>query len=65
MHENDGLMIEDSDEIDEILAALRRFMDRVSSPVVRACLEDTCDDIIHLLDKDIGPTNDVDLSEAA
>jgi hypothetical protein len=35
-------------EIKEVLATLRSLVARVSSPVVRACLEDAHDDILHL-----------------
>jgi hypothetical protein len=39
---------DDVAEIDEVLATLRNLVDRVSRPVVRACLEDAYNDIMHL-----------------
>jgi hypothetical protein len=41
------------DEVTEVLATLRNLVARVSSPVVRTCLEEAHDDIIHLTGKDI------------
>jgi hypothetical protein len=39
------------DEIDEVLSVLEGLLSKVSSPVVRACLEGARDDIAHLCDK--------------
>jgi hypothetical protein len=38
----------ESDEVDAVLAGLADLLARVSSPVVRACLEEARDDILHL-----------------
>jgi hypothetical protein len=37
------------DEVTMVLKALRELRDKVSSPVVRACLESACEDIAHLV----------------
>jgi hypothetical protein len=39
------------DETDEVLSVLEGLLRTVSSPVVRACLEEARDDIAHLCDK--------------
>lgn len=39
---------EERDEVEEVLAVLRGLMQRMTSPVVRACLEDACTSIAHL-----------------
>ena len=38
----------DHDEVDGVLAALRKLRDRVQSPVIRACLEAARADTAHL-----------------
>jgi hypothetical protein len=48
-HRNAG-----SDEIGEVLAALRVLLARADSPIVRACLEEAHDDIAHLTGRDNG-----------
>ncbi len=40
-------------EVDAVLARLADLMARASSPVVRACLEDSRDDILHLTGRDM------------
>jgi hypothetical protein len=40
------------DEVDTVLAGLADLVARVSSPVVRACLEEARDDILHLTARD-------------
>jgi hypothetical protein len=44
------------DEINEVLLALEGLMRTVSSPVVRACLEEARDAIAHLTGHDGVPT---------
>ncbi len=53
------------DDPDEVLAALRTLMARVTNPVVRACLEDAYDDITHLTDRDVISDDDVSQTDAA
>jgi hypothetical protein len=36
------------EEVVHVLAELRGLLERVSNPVIRACLEDAADDIEHL-----------------
>ena len=62
MHMEDRLM---DDEPEEVLAALRNLITRVANPVVRACLEDASDDIIHLTGRDVIPTEDANQIDAA
>ena len=38
----------ETDEVAEVLAALRDLRQRVANPVVRVCLEEAHDDIAHL-----------------
>jgi hypothetical protein len=57
MPEDDPLDVLDArapepDEIDEVLDELRALMGKVTSPVVRSCLEEAHDDIAHLSGKD-------------
>ncbi len=42
------------DEVEVVLAALRELQQKVSSPVIRACLESACDDITHLVGRGEG-----------
>jgi hypothetical protein len=51
LHASDEQRI-DQDEVDGVLAALRRLRDRVQSPVIRACLEAARADIAHLATSD-------------
>jgi hypothetical protein len=53
------------DEIVAVLAALRKLMTKVSSPVVHCCLEEAHNDIAHLAEKDIDPMGDLFPAEAA
>jgi hypothetical protein len=39
----------EADEIADIVFGLRRMAERATSPVVRACLEDAAEDIVHLM----------------
>jgi hypothetical protein len=48
----------EADEIDEVVASLRQLEARVSSPMVRACLEDARRDILHLTGRDTGERQD-------
>jgi hypothetical protein len=41
------------DEIEAVLAALRKLMSRVRRPIVRACLQEAHDDIAHLAERHI------------
>jgi hypothetical protein len=41
------------DETDEVLSMLEGLLKTVSSPVVRACLEEARDDVAHLSGKDV------------
>jgi hypothetical protein len=52
-----------TDVVDELLAALRAWMARTASPVVRACLEEAHDDIAHLTGRDAA--RDQDQAEVA
>jgi hypothetical protein len=36
-------------EVDMVLKALRELQEKVTNPVIRACLEATCEDITHLV----------------
>jgi hypothetical protein len=56
---------QNDDEIDAVLAALRKLMTRVRRPVVRACLEDAYDEIEHLAEREIDLTGDLFRDEAA
>jgi hypothetical protein len=47
------------DEVKMVLAALRELAQKVSSPVIRACLESAHDDIVHL----VGRGGDADQME--
>jgi hypothetical protein len=47
-----ALAVETSDEVDEVLTALRGLLERTGSPVVRVCLEEAHDDIAHLTNRD-------------
>jgi hypothetical protein len=38
----------EGDEVADIVLGLRRMAERVTSPVVRACLEEAAEDIAHL-----------------
>ena len=38
----------EEDEVDDILSVLRHAVSRATSPVIRACLEDAAEDIVHL-----------------
>jgi hypothetical protein len=40
------------DQIDEVLTALRALKDRVSNPVVHACLDEASNDIAHLMSRE-------------
>jgi hypothetical protein len=51
----------DQGEVEMVLAALRELAQKVSSPVIRACLESAHDDIIHL----VGRGEDADTAEDA
>jgi hypothetical protein len=53
------------DEVEEVLASLRQLMARTGSPVVRACLEEAHDDIIHLTGSESKPAGVADESDAA
>jgi hypothetical protein len=53
------------EEVEEVLSTLRALMARVSSPVVRACLEEAHDDIAHLAGSEDSPAEDMDQSNAA
>jgi hypothetical protein len=52
------------DEIEEVLTGLRTLLNRVSHPVVRACLEETLAEVAHLTSRDDG-SNDSDEREVA
>jgi len=39
---------EEPDEVDNVLSALHRLALSTTNPVVRACLEDACEEIAHL-----------------
>jgi hypothetical protein len=49
----DDDLIFHADEIDDVLASLRALADRVSSPLVRVCLQDAYDDIAHLASRNV------------
>ena len=36
-------------EVDMVVKALRELREKVTNPVIRACLEATCEDITHLV----------------
>jgi hypothetical protein len=36
-------------EVDMVLKTLRELQEKVANPVLRACLEATCEDIAHLV----------------
>jgi hypothetical protein len=55
----------ETNEVEEVLASLRLLMARAGSPVVRACLEEAHDDIIHLTGSEAKPTGSADESDAA
>ena len=40
----------EQDEVDEVLTALRRLYQKISSPIIRACLEAARADIAYLAD---------------
>ena len=42
----------EADEIEQILAVLRGLLSSVTSPIVRACLEEAHDAIVHLTNRD-------------
>ncbi len=54
-----------TDEVVEILAGLRLLIAKTGSPVVRACLEEAHDDIIHLTGSETVPDNASDEVDAA
>ena len=41
--------ISGENEVDMVLKALRELQEKVANPVIRACLEVTCEDITHLV----------------
>jgi hypothetical protein len=43
----------EQDEVGVALAGLRELMAKVSNPVVRACLEEAQEDIMHLTGRDV------------
>jgi hypothetical protein len=45
----------EKDEVDEVLAVLEELMQKVTSPVVRACLEEARNDVRHLTGRDAWP----------
>lgn len=57
--------LEEHDEVTLVLAGLRALLVKVTSPVVRACLEEAHDDIIHLTSHDALPLVDEIEPEAA
>ncbi len=55
----------ETDEVEEMLASLRLLIARSGCPVVRACLEEAHDDIIHLTGSEAKPAGAADESDAA
>ena len=53
------------EEVEEVLSTLRALMAKVSSPVVRACLEEAHDDIAHLAGSEDSPAVDMDQTNVA
>jgi hypothetical protein len=56
---------QNDDELELVLATLRALMTRVTRPVIRACLQDAHDDIVHLAERDIDPMEDLWPADAA
>lgn len=52
----------EQDEVDEVLTALRLLLKKVSSPVIRVCLESARSDIVHLasVGEDLEPDESAD-----
>jgi hypothetical protein len=48
------------DEAEMVLVALRALQQKVSSPVLRACLEAAEDDIVHLVGRGEGADDETD-----
>lgn len=61
----EDVAFEEADEITALLAALRELAGTVSVPVVRACLEEACEDIAHLTGHDGRPAEADDPRAAA
>ncbi len=55
----------EADEVGVVLAALRELMSGVTSPIVRACLEEAHDDIAHLTGRDSPPAPEGGEADAA
>jgi hypothetical protein len=56
--ESFGLLNKYEDEVVAVLAALRELAQRVSSPMIRVCLETAQEDIVHLAGTDAQPVNE-------
>jgi hypothetical protein len=55
----------EGDDIDQVLVALKHLIDTTSSPIVRGCLEDAHEDILHLTGHDIIATEGENFPTAA
>lgn len=51
---------QEEDEASAIVAVLRQLKSRTSSPVVRTCLEEACEEILHLAGQGLAGPEDTE-----